>query len=156
MKKKLSIFILALLLLLSVFGCGNDNILSDIPYSYPILPGTAEWDAMSPHARRESCYVDRNTAEGLSTSALLITVLDYPFFGDIDAFNDPKAKLLEFAESFPPLIVLCEREDAVEVVEEYISEVEKYDETGTLNLNWYNSRTILQLLEIKGDNIISE
>ncbi len=155
MKKKLS-FILVFALLLGLCACGGGSAsesleamkLSDEPYVYPVLPGTAEWESFPDSAaRRRACYVDRETAEGLSTRALLITVMDYPFFGDFDTFNDPMARLITFVDEFPPMTVLSERTDAIEVVRAYTEEVEQYDESGKLNLDWYDSRTILSLLE---------
>jgi len=155
--KAYSFAIAAVMLFVLLCGCDSkpqtsDYYLSDIPYTYPVLPGSAEWEGMTPSMRREACYVDRETSEQLSTEALLETILNYPFFGDFDAFNDPHTRLLEFAHEFPPLTVLLGREDAVEVVETYISNVEKYNANGEINLDWYDSRTILHLIETQSNS----
>ena len=60
----------------------------DTPYEYPILPGTQAWlDLGDVIARRSACQVPTEILERMTTDALLLTVLDYPFLHDIYAFN---------------------------------------------------------------------
>lgn len=60
----------------------------DIPYEYPYIPGTQEWINLgSTKARREASQVPDEVLEHMTTDALLLTVLDYPFRADMYAFN---------------------------------------------------------------------
>ena len=60
----------------------------DIPYEYPYQPGTQDWiDLGSTIARRKASQVPEEVLEHMTTDALLLTVLDYPFMNDIYAFN---------------------------------------------------------------------
>lgn len=60
----------------------------DTPYEYPYVPGTQEWiDLGSTSARRQASQVPDEVLEHMTTDALLLTVLDYPFLSDMYAFN---------------------------------------------------------------------
>ena len=60
----------------------------DTPYEYPYVPGTQEWIDMSGTiARRRASQVPDEILEHMTTDALLLTVLDYPFLVDIYAFD---------------------------------------------------------------------
>lgn len=54
--------------------------MNDTPHEYSVLPGTDAWIEMSPEERRTATYVDQAEAENMTTRALLITTLGYPFF----------------------------------------------------------------------------
>lgn len=60
----------------------------DTPYEYPYVPGTQEWIGLgNTLARRRACQVPDEILQHMTTDALLLTVLDYPFLNDIYAFN---------------------------------------------------------------------
>lgn len=60
----------------------------DTPYEYPVLPGTQEWiDLGNVVARREASQIPEEILHNMTTDALLLTVLNYPFLDDIYAFN---------------------------------------------------------------------
>ena len=57
--------------------------MNDTPHEYSVLPGTDAWIEMSPEERRTATYVDQAEAENMTTRALLITTLGYPFLIDV-------------------------------------------------------------------------
>ena len=57
--------------------------MNDTPHEYSVLPGTDAWIEMSPEERRTATYVDQAEAENMTTRALLITTLGYPFLIDM-------------------------------------------------------------------------
>lgn len=62
---------------------------ADEKYNYPVLPGTDEWIALeNTRTRHDACEVPEEILEKLTTKALLLTALDYPFNTDISAFDD--------------------------------------------------------------------
>lgn len=95
------------------------------PYSYPVKPGTAEWEAMSIEERLEACSVDRSLAESMDTNSLLKTVLEYPFMVDI-GFYDGAGKGVDIVRAyFAPLDELLKRPEAADTLRDYLSAVEE-------------------------------
>ena len=93
MKKMFKIFISCLIstTLLVCLGAFNnveeDMLLSNEPHVYEIVPGTSEWNELTPDERLASCNVTVDEVSNMTTEALAETVLDYPYLIDIYAFN---------------------------------------------------------------------
>lgn len=132
MSKRIRLFVgllLATTMLISAFPTNAAVIQDDIfapqiitdPYEYPIEPGSDEWSRLTIEEKRQLTYVDRETAEIMTTNALLITTLNYPFIIDIHAFSDIKEGIEIVKDRFPPLDVLISRGDASTVIAEYLS-----------------------------------
>ena len=88
------------------------------PYEYPILPGTAEWEALPNNlaAKVNACAVPLDTLEHMTTGALLETVLTYPLLDNIFAFNTIEQGIESVSSYFHGINVLREREDAPQAV----------------------------------------
>lgn len=86
---------------------------------YKVLPGTEEWNAMTPKERTKSCYVSREEAAAMTTDALVETVLTYPFLINIHAYDSLTYGIEEVKGYFPPLEELLTRKDAWKALREY-------------------------------------
>lgn len=62
----------------------------DVPYEYPIVPGTDEWFAMSGRERKKACQIPEDVLERLTDEALARSVLDYPFLMDMTLYSTPE------------------------------------------------------------------
>ncbi len=112
--------------------------MNDTPHEYSVLPGTDAWIEMSPEERRTATYVDQAEAENMTTRALLITTLGYPFLIDMycigyssDCFlpgNTASALsngIEIVAETFPPLKELLQRTDAVAEIDSLLEVIDE-------------------------------
>lgn len=98
----------------------QDSEMISKPYEYPVNPGTDEWNKLTIEEKRQLTYVDRETAEKMTTNAILITTLNYPFIIDIHAFSDIEEGIETVKERFPPLDILISRDDATTVISDYL------------------------------------
>ena len=107
--------------------------MNDTPHEYSVLPGTDAWIEMSPEERRTATYVDQAEAENMTTRALLITTLGYPFLIDMYCIGYSSYYFLPgstasalsngieiVAETFPPLKELLQRTDAVAEIDDLL------------------------------------
>ena len=82
-------------------------------YVYPVLPGTEEWLALPDHsARLQACQIPEDVFAGMSTKDLAASVLDYPFLGDLYAFNTARGWFQCLTDNFNGLQELRKRPDA--------------------------------------------
>ena len=88
---------------------------------YTVLPDSEEWATMTLAERRKSCYVDEDEATKMSTAGLVETVLNYPYFVDIYAFNSIEEGIARVSRRFPPLAELLDRSDANVALQEYLN-----------------------------------
>lgn len=114
------------------------------PYSYDVLPGTDEWEAMTLAERYEACYVSADVAKNMTTQALVETVLEYPFWVNVYAFDTLKKGIDMVSSYFPPLVELLEREDAANALNEYIASRPVYlqSEEGEVDLKSYGAESL--------------
>jgi hypothetical protein len=83
------------------------------PYQYPVRPGTAAWAALPNHdAMLAVTQLPTGLARKLSTDQLVSTVLAYPMFRDMQAFNTPQQGFDTMAGRFNGLTELLARKDA--------------------------------------------
>ena len=54
---------------------------------YEVLPGSSEWDNMTPEEREDSCEVSLSEVQDMTTDALVETVLNYPYLINIYAYE---------------------------------------------------------------------
>ncbi|MCR4598478.1 MAG: hypothetical protein K5678_05530 [Acetatifactor sp.] len=128
MKKKIAI-ILSCVLVLTCMLYGpvvhanrdQSNMITK-PYDYPIKPGTQEWIALpSVIERREACEIPQEILERMTTSALVESVITYPFFIDtIGAFNSFEEGLNWVATYFSGIDELLSRSDACVCLRDYL------------------------------------
>lgn len=92
----------------------------DTPYEYPYVPGTQEWiDLGNTHARYEASQVPEEVLEHMTTDALLLTVLDYPFLSDMYAYNNMKMGYNAVKTSFNGLREFESRPDCLDALSRY-------------------------------------
>lgn len=141
------VVLLTAVMIQSCFGLVScqKKTMSDIPHIYDTLPGSDEWVAMTPEERRASCAVSRAEVENMTTTALLTTVLDYPYLIDMLAFNSLQAGIDAVSSSFPGLPEFLARKDARQELEKYMESSpfgeEDYD------LKWQYAQTLAKYLD---------
>lgn len=98
-----------------------DNNTVVMPYNYPVIPGTDEWLSLSMDERIAVSYVDDRAVENMTTEAVLLTTLNYPFIVNIYAYNSTNEGIDVVKEYCPPLAELLIREDALQVITAYLN-----------------------------------
>lgn len=92
----------------------------DIPYEYPYVPGTQEWiDLGSTQARRKASQVPDEVLEHMTTHALLLTVLNYPFRSDMYCFDTLEMGYHAFQKQCNSLQEFERRPDYLDVLSQY-------------------------------------
>ncbi|WP_328996638.1 hypothetical protein OG394_18505 [Kribbella sp. NBC_01245] len=97
--------------------------LSTTAYSYPVLPGTAAWKNLATHDDMlRVTQVPAAALAGMSTAALVDTVLRYPLYDDMLAFNTPQQGFDKMSSRFNGFAALASRPDAgTELLKRYDS-----------------------------------
>jgi len=112
-------------------------------YQYKVVPGTSEWEELGGKAEREAaCWISSSVLERMTTQALVETILTYPFFIDVYAFDT-----LELGFSIAPpqgLNVLLEREDAAETTQA-VAEA-RLKEFGVDSIEWLYANTLQEYI----------
>lgn len=128
MNKRLFILVLALLLLhpvlIPVSAVSVDSIDSyniSLPYLYTVLPGSSEWYSLSMHERIACSHVDEQLLKNMTTEAVLLTTLNYPFIINIFAYDTTCNGIEIVSEYCSPLAELLTREDALHVINSYLN-----------------------------------
>jgi hypothetical protein len=85
--------------------------LSDSVFKYAITPDSPEWKNFETAELKSMLNITTEEAENMDTDTLLKAVLDYPFLGDIYAFENPSDAVNIIAEQFNGLAVLLQRSD---------------------------------------------
>lgn len=107
------------------------------PHVYEVVPGTEEWEALTPAERYEVSYVSADVAEKMTTNALIETVLEYPYFINV-CFYDTLEEGMEIVSSyFPPLEELLKREDAANALANYSADRSIYTRSGEVDWKAY-------------------
>lgn len=98
-----------LLMLLYAAASGQNNT----PYNYPVKPGTPAWNSLpSTEARVQACQVPADVLKSLSTEALAITCLNFPFIGELLAAQDLQSGFNALQKHFNGFRELLGRKDA--------------------------------------------
>lgn len=90
-------------------------------YQYPVLPGTPGWSALNSHGDMILiCQIPLPVLNNINTADLVETVLNYPLFLDMLAYNDIQTGFNEVAGDFNGLTELLNRQDAgIELLKRY-------------------------------------
>ena len=102
-------------LLVSLIACANQTNSSTVSdaYDYPVKPGTDAWKALGSHVEMlKACQIPETKLHSMSTEALVETVLNYPLFNDVLAYNSPQQGFDTMASQFNGIPELLNREDA--------------------------------------------
>jgi hypothetical protein len=107
MKKKI---LLCILLLVSNSIQSQKQV--DIPYEYPVKPGSEKWGAfISGQQMLEACQIPQKVLNSLTTKALAETCMNYPLFFEYLTVNDEREGIKKMIEKFNGLRELSKRND---------------------------------------------
>jgi hypothetical protein len=108
----ISVIVCAALLLLAPACSQKAGITSSDAYNYPIKPGTDAWKALGSHVEMlKACQIPETKLHTMSTKGLLETVLNYPLFNDVSAYNFPQQGFDTMASQFNGIPELLNRKD---------------------------------------------
>jgi len=97
---------------------------SDIPYDFPVKPGTEQWAKLSSSRERdEACVIPDEVLKSLSTKALLITCLNYPRLADVFCADNLQKGFEFYSKHFDGLYELLNRSDLNRVLLDFYSEI---------------------------------
>ncbi len=133
MKKKIFVAILAVIcIIISNLSVANteaselkkdNNNYIDEPYQYPVIPGTNEWKELDSMPQKIAVsHVKLELLEKMTTSALVETVVTYPLFICVHAYDSLETGVTEVSTYFKGIEELCKRSDAREKVLQYIND----------------------------------
>jgi hypothetical protein len=94
----------------------------DMPYEYPVLPGSDEWNSYSHAELIIACRIPPEVLESMTTSALLDSVLNYPLIADMLATDQESQGYQNMCKQFNGLAELASRKDAFEIIQEKLEE----------------------------------
>ena len=105
----------ASILPLGLLACSpkaNNSEISDA-YNYPVKPGTDAWRAFTTHEEMlKACQIPESTLRTMSTEGLVETVLNYPLYNDVLAYNSPQQGFDALSSEFNGIRELLNRKDA--------------------------------------------
>ena len=92
-------------------------------YKYPIVPDTEEWKKLKSMPEKiEATHVDPDLLHKMSTRALVETVVKYPLFDSVHAYDTLAIGIKEVSEYFKGIEELESRDDAREEILKYIND----------------------------------
>ncbi len=92
-------------------------------YQYQVVPGMEEWRKLdSLQEMADACQIPEDILGNMTTEALVETVVNYPLFINVFAYDDKKTGLEHVKGYFNGLQELYERDDAIKKMEVYIGE----------------------------------
>lgn len=124
-------FILSLCLILafptSVFASSNSEeakVEREKAYQYEITPDSSEWKKLDPEELVEILDIPEAQVKKMPSANLMDTVMEYPYLGDILAFNTIEDGVDVISERFAGLKELLSREDVNEYLKQEYREIE--------------------------------
>lgn len=123
-------------------------VLSDEAHVYDVVPGSSEWNELEPEERYEACAVSESEVQGMTTRALVETVLNYPYLINIYAYDSLSLGIEEVSEYFPGVQELLNRSDATEVLEEYLASKVDVQNAGEVDLASYDAKTLIGFISM--------
>ncbi len=126
MRKTSLILLITILIFTFCFNVFAKSDAKPVPFKYELTPESQEWKNYEPLELKNMLNIPMENAQAMDTETLLNAVLDYPFLGDIYAFND-SIKAIDFlSEQFNGLKVLLDRNDLKDkLFEDYTNSSEK-------------------------------
>ena len=110
MKTKINLILLLLLLVLSA-GMAAQSLIN-VPYDYPVKPGSEQWAAFTSGQQMvDACQIPSDILSKLSTKALAETCLNYPLYFEYTAYNSERDGINKVISGFNGLQELAKRPD---------------------------------------------
>ena len=110
---------------------------------YSVLPGSEEWRAMTLEERLASCEVSAEEAKKITTSALVETVLNYPYLINIYAYGSLDEGIERVSSHFPALSEFFSRSDGVESLQNYCNQQAQAEPDSESSLDIYNAEILI-------------
>ena len=143
-RKNIAVFCIFCSIFIFMVGC--EKTITEA-YQYPVVPGMEEWKKLkSLPEMAEACQIPEDILDCMTTEALIETVVNYPLFGNVFAYENRKTGLEHVKGYFNGLQELYERDDAIEKMETYIGE-------NFRNLEDFNEKFRKQFAELILNNI---
>lgn len=108
-------------------------------YTYPVQPGTEEWEQLDHGERVLACQIPEEVMEQMTTEELATVVLEYPCFFDMIFYDSYQDGFEAVRDNFNGLQVLLKREDLAE---------------GLLKI--YRETDVKQMLSLNDEQIFDE
>lgn len=127
----------------------DENIQSTFPvseeyYVSPIQPGSDAWDELSIQEKYMVASIDAADVSIMTTEAVLLSVLNYPFIINIYAYDNINDGIEAVSEYCMPLAELLLRDDAFLVITDYLQACVACEATGTSE--YYVAKRIQQYI----------
>lgn len=133
----------AVLIALGVSSCGSPDAaptgdataqVAASGYAYPLTPESdpEEWAAHEPAELVELLRIPQDALEQLSTTDVVVAVLDYPYVGNYLAYSTPEQGLEALRSQSDALAELLERDDAAGEVERARAALDETDAYWTI------------------------
>ncbi len=126
------------LLLIGMAGCAKGEIVGK--YEFPITVKSEEWNELTRDEKVKMCQIPEDILTSMSSEALLLTILDYPYIGDIVAFSTIEIGFDHICDEFNGFREFIARKDCPEVVANQLSAALNDLDTDALRL------TVLSIL----------
>lgn len=144
MRKRMLLIVLVLSIIFAsvfvVFALPNNQ--EDNSHKYDIKVGTEEWAKLTNVIdKRNACHVDEKEMQMMDTRSLVKTVVNYPLFADVYAYNSLNDGFEALSSYFAGVIELEKREDAITYLKEYASKEE--ERTLETDISFYNADTLI-------------
>jgi len=121
----------------SVFAQSNNS------YKYSITPDSKNWAKYKSYELVQLTNIPENIVKNMDTATLVSAVMDYPFLGDIYAFDSTEIGIQVISERFSGLKELLSRSDAGDgLYKEYMSM--KQEVTALKDVKSVNFETIMK------------
>lgn len=153
MSKRIFSCLLSFLLVLGMCGfdfSGENGVISKA-YEYKVLPGTDEWEQMTPDERFESCFIDEEIVSKMTTEALIDTIINYPFFCDLYAYGSFSDGVEHVSKYFPALAEFMSRADANNKLQQYTNKKNLINSNDSLDIKEFGVVDLLSYLESRDD-----
>lgn len=150
-----AIIVSSLILSLSGYAFVAGEQMNDNAHTYPVAPGSQEWKEMTLEERLASCAVSQAEVKGMTTSALVETVLNYPYLLNIYAYNSINEGIQMVSSYFPGLPELVSRSDGVEALQAYCNQKAQMQSDNNSDLDVYNAEILIKAISGSVENASS-
>lgn len=143
--------IFAIVVTMSITISGSLSVKADekvsVAYDYPITIYSSEWKELkSVEERRIACAVPIELLEKMTTEALVETVVKYPLFIDVYAYDSIIQGFQALGNYFKGVEVLLSRSDALDCLEDYASK--ETTRTVSTDISFFNADLLIDYLPV--------
>ncbi len=137
-----AILVVVLMFTMSTVSLASDQTITQA-HTYDVIPGTEEWENLTVEERVEASFVSEEESSKMTTEALLETILNYPYWINVYAYGNIRYGIDVVASYFPPLNEFLQREDALDVINNYLDNCPALLDGNEIDLNVYGAQSLL-------------